>query len=103
MTRLKELQDEIYRQLGDKAKKSIFIVECGNLTAKKRPWYRTFITDSDQGPIITILISSKWYDDEYRPKVIKAILDGVGKYHTLPAEPTPKTKTKNKKTTRRKK
>ena len=80
MSKINDFKAEVFKKLGTEYEKSIFIFEIGKLTRNKKPWFSTFITDSDQGSLIVFMISTLCYITEYREIVIEGIITSAQKY-----------------------
>ena len=83
MSKVNDIRTEIYKKLGVRAKKSVFIFDAGKLTSQGKPWFRTVITDSDQGPIATFLLSDGCFESQWKDTIIQAILASAQSHRVI--------------------
>ena len=77
MSKINEFRTEMYRRLPAAAKDHVLIFEAGKITSQEKPWFRTFLTDSDQGAIGVYLVSERCYDEKWRETILLAIEKSV--------------------------
>lgn len=73
MSKINEFRTELYLRLPDAAKKYVLVFEGGPLTSREKPWFRTFLTDSDAGMVGIFMISDQCYDSRWRETILLAI------------------------------
>lgn len=73
MSKINEFRTELYSRLPDTAKNTVLVFEVGRLTSREKPWFRTYITDSDSGIVGVFMISEQCYDSRWRDTILLAI------------------------------
>lgn len=80
MSKINDFKNEVFEKLGKEYEKSISIFEIGEFTRNEKPWFSTFVTDSDQGTLVVFMISTFCYTTSFRMIVIDAIIESSQKY-----------------------
>ena len=73
MSKINEFRTELFQRLPVGAINQVYVFETAKITSLGKPWMRTFLTDSDQGPIAVYLISEQCYDDKWKETILIGI------------------------------